>query len=380
MHILIASDPSLPADDLQLGEWMERVSRTLVAAADLPSLLSKTLPDVVVLRYPAETLPALIERVRRSLPRVVVATLGQQPPPEELLHFLRLGVADVLVENDSNSVRQFLERAEARNRAGKATDRPTAKKLAFISGKGGSGATFALSNFASALASNADGRVLLIDLSFPFGDLDLYLDTGSSGNDLLDFVEAASRIDQALLQAMVCSVDDKLDIIPGPLSPERVMRLDGESIERLIDAVQLYYEFILFDLGQAIDHIGARIVSSAERLYVVGKADLPGARRTGQLIRLLADLDLQQTGIAAVVTEWGRSGISTDEFEKAIGQPAEFRLPDAGAEANVALAKGQPLVKLAPRSAFAKAINAWVAELTGAKRKGGSLWGIFASR
>lgn len=380
MHIVLASSQPWAIDLADLEIPGQRLTAAVQSPVDLVAWLARSLPDVVVLDYPPEVLGALIHDVVKRLPRAAIAVVCAAPTSEQLLDYIGLGVADVLVANDGQTIRQFLVKLDERGRAASLVDRDRARRLAFLAAKGGDGASFALSNYAVALAAAAEGRVLVIDLSLPFGDVDVYLEPDPIRHDLLDFVESADRLDNALLRAMVCEVAPNLDVIPSPGVTEKILKLDAAGVSRLIDAVEPYYGFILIDLGAAIDHIGVRIAERIDRFFLVARRDLPSARRASHMLRLLSELEVADENIAVVVNGYGRAGVDLAEFEKAVGHRIECALPDAGANAQMALARGVSVMTLAPRSPFARAIESWVEDMAGARQKGRSLWRIFGRK
>ncbi len=85
-----------------------------------------------------------------------------------------------------------------------------------MSAKGGDGATYLTANLAAALADNPECRVLTIDLSLPFGDLDMYMTGNTTSNNLATFSNQIDRIDGALLDSMAHHVSGNLHLIPSP--------------------------------------------------------------------------------------------------------------------------------------------------------------------
>lgn len=179
---------------------------------------------------------------------------------------------------------------------------------------------------------------------------------------------------------MVYHVSDKLDLIPSPSTMDRVVRINPADVVKLIDKVDEYYDYVLFDLGTSVDQVGLPIVENIDQLVLVSRLDLPSARRTGQTIRLLADIDFPSGKVVVVSNEFGvRPSIPAGEFEKAIGHAIQHRIPDAGPTLATALVQSEPVIDLAPKSPFAKAIENWVGTLSGTSRKGRKLWGIFGT-
>ena len=117
---------------------------------------AQPLPDVLIFDRPSNDGAdlAAIERLSNLHPRMAFIVLCHQQAPEFLLQAMRAGVRDVLpFPATPASLYAALERIEEKLER---REHGNGKVLAFISCKGGSGATFIASNLGYALA--ADGQ------------------------------------------------------------------------------------------------------------------------------------------------------------------------------------------------------------------------------
>lgn len=365
---------------LNLGDLPHTLTVVEQSSGLVVADLMRRLPDVVILDYPADVLPALIDDVRRCLPRAIVAVICASPLPEQLLGFIRQGVADVLPAGDNPTIHQFMVSLDLRAVPSQPGDAKRARQLAFLSAKGGDGGTFTVANLAATLAPRANGRVLVLDLSLPFGDAELYLTPDTVKHDLFDFVEACDRLDQSLLRAMVHEVAPNLDLIPSPTQTEKIIKLQASDILGLVKRLGPHYSFILIDLGPAVDHIGVRVVELVDRLFLVARRNLPSVRRASYMLRLLEALEVPRQNISIVVSDHEPTTIGIAEFEKAIGYCIEYTLPSAGRKGQTALATGVPVAALEPKTTLAKVLADWVTDMVGDSRKGKSPWRIFARK
>lgn len=381
MHIAFASSSPWGFADTFEDSGKHRISRVVSPASELPKSLVALLPDIVVLNIEESEITDTIARISKTSIRAVVVPFCRAPSAELLVKLMRLSVNDILMEEDKNSLERIVANIEGISRKADPNDRlKRAKRIAFLAAKGGNGTTFLLSNFATALAEQTSGRVLLIDLSIPFGDIDIYLAPVKPDHDILDFVQQIDRLDQALLDAMVHHVGEKLDLVPSPATMERVLRIKSDDVLKLMEKIQAHYEYILFDLGTSIDQIGLPTIETIDQLVVTSRPDLPSARRTGQIIQLLSELEFPSEKLVVVSNEFGaRTAINPQEFEQAIGHSIQHRIPDAGPAVSAALVQSKAVITLAPKSNFAKSVSNWVAELSGRQRKGKRLWSIFGS-
>lgn len=380
MHVAFASRAPWNAVETFAKDETYRVSSVVLSPDELPSRLSSLLPDIVVLNFAEDEILDAIGRINKAGLRVIIVPFCVAPSPNFLVNLMRLGVDDVLMDEDAPALNRIVLGLTGKSSANPQDRTKCAKRIAFLASKGGNGATFLLSNFAAALANQTDGRVLLVDLSIPFGDIDMYLSPNKVDHDILDFIQQIDRLDRALHEAMVHHVNDKLDLIPSPATMDRVVRIGSGDVARLIDRVDNLYDFVLFDLGCSVDQVGLPIIESADQVVIVSRPDLPSARRTGQLIRLLSELDFSTEKLIVVSNEFGvKTGFDPSEFERATALAIHRRIPDAGSAVTAALIQSKPAIELAPKSAFAKAIGKWIAELSGNSNKGRRLWAIFGS-
>lgn len=381
MHILLASaGPWAVSDDL-FTPWTSTLTRVDTGLDDLFAQLRPTPPDIIFIGdLPQHDLIAAIIGIRELAPKAAIIPYCANPVPDVLLQLMRLGINEVLTDLSPGNIGEMIERvgnAQAMNAAGIAPSiiGKTVRRFAFVATKGGAGATLLLANFAMSLAKAANSRVLLIDLSLPFGDLDIHLTSQAITHDLADLVEEVDRLDQALFKAMVHHLNDRVDLIPCPQVFERVMRVTPANVAQLVDQVSEYYDYVLFDFGSVIDPLKLPILEKLDQLTLIATLDVPSARRTSQMFTLLDHLDFPMVRTNLVANRVGpRPSITPDELEKAVGKTVAYRFPEVAAGVTEALAQGMPLVELQPRSKFAAEMNDWVAALLKTPRKGRSLW------
>jgi pilus assembly protein CpaE len=381
MHIAFASPAAWTLPDAFTGLAGYRTTSLVASAEELPAQLASILPDVVVLNYDEASLREIVAQIAKTSRRTLAVPCTASPSPQFLVELMRMGIIDILMEDDAEALVAILTRIAQSNRVGGAdVHLDHAKRIAFLAAKGGTGSTFLLSNFATQLARDTGGQVLIVDLSIPFGDIDIYLIPEPAENDLSDFVLQVDRIDKALLDAMVHHVAGNLDLIPSPTTMERVLQIAPADVVKLLAKIDEFYDYIVFDLGDSIDQFGLPMIETLDQLVLVSRPDLPSARRTSQTIRLLADLDFPDEKLVVVSNAFGiRKPVSLHEYEKAIGHAIRYEIPDAGQHVAIALVENEPVIEIAPKSPFAKAIQKWVAGLSGSEIKGKKLWRIFGT-
>ena len=167
---------------------------------------AQELPDVLMFDRPGNDGAdlAAIERLSNQFPRLAVILLCPQQSPDFLLQAMRAGVREVLPSPAAAaSIYPALERIEEKLER---RDNGNGKVLAFISCKGGSGATFIATNLGYALAASGHKRVALLDLNLHFGDASLFVSESKPLATLADVTRDIHRLDPSFLASSMLNV------------------------------------------------------------------------------------------------------------------------------------------------------------------------------
>ena len=378
MHVLLVSNGHWSIPDSAFEAWAAHVSRA-EGGFENPQPEGGVEPDVVFVGPCPETvLLSAVASLKRTYPKAAIVPFVPAPSPDLLLELLRSGTSDVLTSEAPEAIHALVQRV-ASSGAAKETQpsAPHAKqrRIGFISVKGGVGGTVLLANLGIALAESGQARVLMVDLTLPFGDLDIYLTTKQPEHDLADLAGEVDRLDPALFKAMVHHVNDKVDLIPCPQGVERVLQINPAAVSRLIDVVAPTKDVALLDFGSSIDPVKLPLLEGLDQLVIIAMLDVPNARHTSQLLELLKGLDFPLTKTSLVINRHSAAApITQDELEEAVGRPVDRTIADAGLAISDSLAQGMPVIAAQPRSAFSAEISSWASELLGLPQKRKSLW------
>ena len=374
MHIVLYSPRDWPIADEILDLESDRLTRVTGSLAEMIDALAPRHPDIVVLAgfEQGDAFLIELESLCALLPNTVIVTQSPQPKPDYLLGLMRAGVREVLTDETPESMRAVIERVRARRAA---TTAAKARRIAFISAKGGDGGSFVAASFAWALAQDGDARVLLIDLALPFGDVEMFLTNQSAPNDLADVSNEIERLDRALLDSMVQHLGRNLRFIPSPASFDKIVKIDAEKVARLVDVAARYYDYVLFDLGPSIDPISLPILEKLDQMHIIASTIVPSIRRTSQLLRLWESLGYSSSMVSVVVNRFdSETPISTQEMERVIGKSISRTLPNEFGGVQESLLKGRSIIEILPKSRFSEAILGWTGELTGRPVQSKGLW------
>jgi pilus assembly protein CpaE len=333
--------------------------------------------DLVFFRgYPLDQrLLAQLTGFVAAFPTTAIIVVGSCASSDYLMELMRAGVREV-IPNDSvglleDAIKRFSGRVVSSSSALKS------QRIAFVSAKGGDGSSCVAANLATAIADlDPDRRTLAVDLSLPFGDLEMYLADAPAKHDLADFSDEVDRLDKALLESMVHSVSGNLDLIASPRAFEKVIHVVPESVSQLLDIATGSYQTQIIDLGSSIDPIGLQVIEKLDLLVIVATLTMPSLRRTGQLLRLCESLNFPLNKVLVVINKYSsKAALSEGDFESALGKKISRLLPQDSEAVQESLLKGVSVAVNTPKSPFVRELKDWASELTGVTTtESKSLW------
>jgi pilus assembly protein CpaE len=332
-------------------------------------------PDIIFLMGFEATDPHYIRELEKlclALPQAAIVALHPETEPELLLTLMRAGVREVIVDSTPDTLKQVIERTHLRI---KGTASSQGRVFGFVSSKGGDGGSCIAANLAFALSQAPDTRVLAVDLSLPFGDLDMYLTRENHTQDLADISSQSDRLDRSLLDSMVQHISPTLDLIPSPATFEKIVHIEPERVSELINLAKDFYTCILVDFGSSIDRVGIWILEHLDDLCLVSTPSLASLRRASQLLKLWKECEKPIPPIEIILNRVDSTArLSGTEIEKIIGKPVDRRLPPDNDAIQDSLLTGQAILQVAPKSKLSKTITDWAAHLTGSNHQKSSLW------
>jgi pilus assembly protein CpaE len=379
MKILLYALENWPIDDALLHPEHHQIERIQGKLTELVKVVALRQPDLVLLtsfEHAAGFLEEL-EVLCAALPNSTIGVYIPQAKPDLLVNMMRAGVRDVFTDCQAITIQQVLERAAMRIQNAQPIK---SRVLGIISGKGGDGGSCTAANLAYAIAhidqrQSTGIRVLLIDLSLPFGDLEMYLTNQSDPKNLADISAEADRLDSSLLNNLVRHITPKLDLIASPASLDKVVQIESEQIRKLINVATRHYNFVVLDLGSSMGQISLSVLDQLDEVFLIGSPILPSIKRSSQIIKSLKELEVPDNKISIVINRCDQeSSITQREIENVLGKPAQCLLPADYESMQDSLLRGKTIMELTPGSKFSVAINNLASKITGILIRKKTLW------
>jgi pilus assembly protein CpaE len=283
-----------------------------------------------------------VEYVTNHFPQTAVMLLCATHTPDFLINSMRAGVREVLPSPPPADALQAAVERVATKLSG--LHQRKGRILAFVSCKGGSGATFLATNLAWQLAKK--GSVLLVDLNLQFGDALSFVHDGSPASTIADVANDISRLDASLLTASVVKVAPNYDVLAAPDKLAEAMEVRPESIDAILRVAEGQYDFVLLDLARNLDTHTIKALDRAYRVYAVIQAGLPDLRNARKLLDAFAALGYTGEKTELIVNRFQKGGlISLEQVQRTVGAARITTVPNSWREVNTAINHGDPLAR-----------------------------------
>ncbi|RZI42519.1 response regulator receiver protein [Herbaspirillum sp. HC18] len=305
---------------------------------------------------------APLERIGTMHPDMAILLLCRRQAPEFLIRAMQLGVREVLnAPVDPFSLNAAIERIRTKSAQASSAN---GKVLAFISCKGGSGATFLSANLAYALATQGECKVALFDLNLQFGDALLFLSEHKASHTLSDVVQGIHRLDAALLKTSMVNVAPNLDVLAAPEDPSQAMEVKPEHIDALLQLARRHYDYVILDVGHSLDAPTVRALDKADKIYAVLQSSLPFVRGARRMVDIFQKLEYPESKAELILNRYEKGGdVDARAAESALGKRISRTLPNHYDAATASVNQGIPVLRLSASGVLSKALREWSAQL-----------------
>jgi pilus assembly protein CpaE len=323
----------------------------------LLKLPTQPVPNLVILECASDSRETLapLERLALLHPQVSYILVVKQPSSEFLLQAMRMGVREVLpAPVNAELLRMAIDRLRD-----KMDIRPAknGKVLAFISCKGGSGATFIASNLAHALSTIDNTKVGFLDLNLQFGDASLFVSENRPTSTLADLTHDIRRLDVSLLTGSMMQISPSFSLLAAPEDPAQGMEVTPDHIDKLIALARSQFDFVVIDVGRSLDAATLKALDHADMLFPVLQLTLPYVRDGKRLLTIFNSLGYPKSKINLIVNRQEKgSQITMEDLEQALGMRIFRTIPNHYAAVAASVNQGMPITKLNRNSPVSKAL------------------------
>ena len=369
--LMISKDSMLHAEIAAQGSARMPPVQLAASREGLRDAIERLLPEApaLVILDASDVAPdeaELMERISKLYPSASYMLLTREPQQDLLIRAMRAGMREVLqLPLVHRAFHEAMDRIEVAAGLSQMRD---GRVLAFISCKGGSGATFLSTNFGYALAALAEKKVLLIDLHGAFGDATLYVSDQKPSMTLSDICAQIARMDGAFLDSCLVHVASNFGVLAAADDPSQSVEMKPEHMDTILRVARQHYDYIVLDVGRQIDAVSLRALDQANVIYPVLQLALPDIRDGRRLLDIFRSLGYPPERTRLIVNRYEKGGkLRLADLEHALGSEVVHTVPNDYLSATDSVNQGIPALQLSRSSAVARSL-ADLVELVTARR------------
>ena len=250
--------------------------------------LERMRPDVVLIDISGwkEPLEGLVASIRGAIGDPMIIALNTTAESDSILSSMRAGINEYLFPPLQETLRKALEKRSAeRSRRSVAGAKAGGKSFAFLSAKGGCGATTLVTHVAAELG-RLNQKVLLADLDLDSGMVGFITKT-KSVYSILDAVNNLHRLDIHYWKALVSNGIPGVEIVPAPLAMASKVQIKDEQIRNILAFARPHYDWTLVDLGRSLSRMAMAALEEIDEACLVTTLEVPALHQSKQIVQTL---------------------------------------------------------------------------------------------
>jgi pilus assembly protein CpaE len=254
-----------------------------------------------------------IELIHSNTSEIVIFAIGAMNNPETIVSAMRAGAREYLERSAATEsmVEAFTRFTASRSKARTTSGR--ARVFAVSNAKGGSGATTVAVNTAIALQELQSG-VLLVDFA-NLGHAALHMNVRPTFG-IVDALQNLHRIDTSLLQGLMTTCKNGLQLLAGPQQPQVVAPTVAE-LARLFDLLVAHFRYVVVDCSNRVDETARLLSDLSNAVLLVAQADVVSLWSAGRM-RTFLDEGTGRDRVRLVLNRYKKiPGFSDEDVEAA---------------------------------------------------------------
>ena len=307
-------------------------------------------PDIVVMALDSDESDvfSISERIYFNRPKCIVMLVARSMDVDLLQRAMRAGIRHVVPWTDdekklAESVKHMFNMECSRRTAlsGNQSLEHTSKIVTVFGTKGGSGKTTIAVNLAVNLATQRK-KVALLDLNLQYGDANIFLNM-ESNDTVYELVQGYTDFDIDTIKSYMSIHSSGVEVLSAPKSPEFAEFITKEHVEKLLNIIRPYYDYIIIDVAASFNEITLLAIESSSMILMVTGLDISILRNTKISLKVLESLK-QQHKVVMVINRVSKGTITVEDAKKILQRPLGAAIPSDWKTVGSALNVGVPFV------------------------------------
>jgi pilus assembly protein CpaE len=334
------------------------VAYTRTGASVLDKVASLA-PEVVVMMSEKNAVDhaEIAERIYINIPNCLVLLLMENPDIRAIEDAMQAGVRKVIAWPctpkalvDHIKLLSSIEKIRSSNNKQKRVNWES-KVITVFGTKGGIGKSTVSVNLAVSLA-RLGKKVALIDLDLQFGDIGVFMDLEPK-ETIAELAQDKTTFEIDTIKSFMVLHNSGVSVLAAPKSPEYAEIVTAEHIEKIINTIRPYFDYVIIDTPPAFNDSTLVAIDNSNFVLFVITLEISTLRNAKISSEVFSTLN-QRDKLRMMVNRDQSGGISVKDAEKVLGGQIYHKLISDWKTAISALNKGIPIVLDAPGSELSR--------------------------
>lgn len=296
-----------------------------------------------------------IKKILSSFPNISIFVTCANKDSESILNIMRAGAVEYLLRPvDPVDVEQALIKVARFLKPLELISAEEGVVATVYSSVGGMGATTVAVNLAASLAAD-NTKVILVDLNLFSGDVSSFLDLDAKYT-LSSITSNISKLDKSFLDSVVIKHPSGIHVLAEPQNVEEYFDITSEQIKGVIRFLKMMFPYVIIDCGGQLDERTQTIFENSDQIYFVFVPSLPSIKNAKRYLDVIKKKGFLGYTKLIINRYHAKEDISVEDIEKVLEEKVFMTIPNDYPSVISSINKGDPLVRLFPRSPVSRAI------------------------
>lgn len=296
--------------------------------AEFQGKLQRLRPHVLLLEITkaGDRMEEQIRQIRSLVGAPAVFAVDLTANPETILRAIRAGATEFLYPPLANPLRAALEKlSEQKNNEPQVG---LGRAAAFVSVKGGCGATTLACHTAVEIPALTNQKVLLADLDLQSGLISLLM-RSTTPYTLLDAVQNLHRLDPSFWKALVSNGRPGVEVVGSVPTPNFQETPSSNQLRDVLRFLRTQYAAVLLDLGRSVTPVLMSTVEHVDMTFLVATLEMPALQCAQHMLRTLLNSGCPKDRLRVILNRMPKNpDITIPELEKMLGAPIFMSIPN----------------------------------------------------